>query len=214
MVDYDAMFKISCGLFVVATTADGKSNGCIVNTALQVTYKPLRFIVVVDKNTLTHEMLLKSGSFAVSALAEGADREISIFGYSSGRESDKFSQVAYKLDENGNPLLLENTVAHLSGKVISTVDVGTHTIFVASVDLAEITDNQRAPLTYGCYRSNRAKPEAAVRKPSHGSTAIYMCSVCKYEYRDEEHEIPFEQLPEDFVCPVCKKGKSAFKRVQ
>lgn len=214
MINYDAMYKLSCGLFVVATSVDGKHNGCIVNTVLQVTYKPLQCIVVVDKNNLTHEMLLKSGSFSVSTLAQGADKEVSVFGYSSGRETDKFSQVEYTLDENGNPLLKENTVAVLSAKVLSTVDVGSHTMFVASIDMAEITDHEREPLTYAYYRANRKKPEAPAAKPTHGSTAIYMCTVCKYEYKDEEHEIPFDQLPDDYRCPVCKKDKSVFKRLQ
>ena len=202
-----AMYKISYGLFVITANQGGRDNGCITNTLIQVTSEPNRISVTVNKGNYTHDMIKATGVFTASVISEAADFELfKHFGFQSGRDVDKFAGFSgCKKAENGTMIVTSGTNAYLSGKVIQEVDLGTHTMFIADVtDMDVLSDSPSATYTY--YQEHiKPKPEAAV-KPQSGKT-IWRCNICGYEYEGEE-------LPADFICPICKHPASDFEKVQ
>lgn len=201
-MDLKALNNISYGLFVVSAFSEGKDNGCIVNTVAQVTSSPSRISVTINKENLTHDMILKTGSFNVSVLSQAADFELfKRFGFQSGRDADKFAGLGgTKRGENGVLYLTEAVNAYIGGKVISTVDLGTHTLFIAEVTECEILGAE-ASMTYAYYHANvKPKPE---EKASSGG---FRCKICGYIYEGDE-------LPPDFVCPLCKHGAEDFEKI-
>ena len=199
------MYKLSYGLFVL-TAKDEKDNGCITNTAIQVTSEPNRISLAVNKSNYTHDMIIKTGIFTVSIISEDADFELfKHFGFQSGRDVDKFEGFAdCKRLENGTLAITKGVNGYICGKVINTVDLGTHTLFIADVtDMEVLSDTPSATYTY--YQSNiKPKPQAASAEEK-GKT-VWRCKICGYEYEGEE-------LPADFVCPVCKHPASDFEKV-
>lgn len=199
-----AMYNLTYGLFVLTASLDGKDSGCIINTAGQVTTNPNRISIAVNKANFTHDLVKKSGKFNVSILSEQADFEIfKHFGFQSGREVDKFAGYsACKRSENGLFYITEGTNAYISATVEQTIDLGSHTLFIAAVDDMEVLADVPST-TYAYYQSSiKPKPEA---KPQSGKTA-WRCTVCGYIYEGEE-------LPDDFICPLCKHPASDFEKV-
>jgi rubrerythrin len=205
-MDKKAMYKISYGLFVVTSAENGRDNGCITNTLAQVTSEPNRVSLCVNKANLTHDMILSSGIFSASVISEQADFALfKRFGFQSGRDADKFADFTdTKRLGNGLLAVTKGTNAVISGKVIQSVDLGSHTMFIADVTGMEVLSDAPSA-TYEFYQSNiKPKPEA-VGKTSDGQT-IWRCVICGYEYVGEE-------LPEDFICPICKHPASDFEKV-
>ena len=202
-----AMYKISYGLFVITANQGGRDNGCITNTLIQVTSEPNRISVTVNKGNYTHDMIKATGVFTASVISEAADFELfKHFGFQSGRDVDKFAGFSgCKKAENGTMIVTSGTNAYLSGKVIQEVDLGTHTMFIADVtDMDVLSDSPSATYTY--YQEHiKPKPEAPAKAQS-GKT-IWRCTICGYEYEGEE-------LPADFICPICKHPASDFEKVQ
>ena len=200
-----AFYNLTYGLFVLSVKENEKSNGCIINTAIQVTSDPGRIAFAVNKSNYTNEVLSRTGKFNISIISEAADFELfKHFGFSSGRDTDKFAGYAdCTLGANGIPYITGGINAYISGEVEQAVDVGTHTLFIAKVtDMEVLSDVPSA--TYGYYQSNiKPKPQKA---PETDKT-VWRCKVCGYEYEGEE-------LPEDFVCPLCKHPASDFEKVQ
>ncbi|MCR5733820.1 MAG: flavin reductase [Lachnospiraceae bacterium] len=205
-MDKKAMYSLSYGLFVICANMDGKDNGCITNTAIQVTSEPNRISVAINKGNYTHDMIKYTGLFTVSVLSEAADFELfKHFGFQSGRDVDKFADfTACKRASNGTMIITKGTNAYISAKVVKEVDLGTHTLFIADVtDMDVLSDVPSATYTY--YQSNiKPKPEA-VGKTADGQT-VWRCKICGYEYVGEE-------LPDDFICPICKHPASDFEKV-
>lgn len=203
-MDIKAMNKLSYGLFVLTAREGDKDNGCIVNTAIQVTVSPNKVSVCIDKSNYTHDMIMRTGLLNVSVLSQKADFEIfKRFGFQSGREVDKFSGYEkYGRDVNGLLYVTEGTNAYISVKVNKTVDLGTHTMFIGEVTDAKVLDDSESA-TYEYYLSNiKPKPQD---KSSKGQT-VWRCKVCGYEYVGEE-------LPTDFICPLCKHPASDFEKI-
>ncbi len=201
-----AMYRISYGLYVVTSAAGGRDNGCITNTLMQVTSEPNRVSITVNKANLTHDMIAESGIFTASVISTEADFSLfKRFGFQSGRDADKFAGfTACKRLPNGLLAVTEGTNAFISGKVVQSIDLGTHTMFIADVTDMEVLSGAQSA-TYEYYQSNiKPKPEA-VGKTSDGQT-IWRCVICGYEYVGEE-------LPEDFICPICKHPASDFEKV-
>ncbi len=197
-IDNTALFKLSYGLFVITAANEEKKNGCIINTALQVTQTPLRIAVCVNKANYTHDMIVDSGEFTVSVLDETAPFAIfERFGFASGRDTDKFDGFAdYALAENSLPYLTKNANAFISAKVINQVDCGTHSLFIADITQAEKLSDE-ASMTYEYYFANvKPKPQAEKKKG-------YVCKICGYVHEGE--------LPDDFVCPLCKHPACDFE---
>lgn len=203
-MDQTALFTMSYGVYVLGTKLEDKLNACIINTGMQVTSIPEQVSITVAKTNLTHDLVKASGQFSLTTLSEvNALENVKVFGMQSGREVNKFENIQYKLDVLGNPYIEEGAVAVLTGKVTQTVDVGTHTIFIADVvDAKDFKKN--TPMTYAEYRALKAKNTPPVA----GNQKVYECTVCHYEYNGD---IPFEELPDDYVCPICKQPKSVFK---
>lgn len=202
-MDNKAMYKLSYGLFVVTAKTD-KDNGCITNTAMQVTTTPNRISLAVNKENYTHDMIVKSGIFNVSILSEEATFDtFEHFGFQSGRTTDKFADYSdYARAENGVTYITKGTNAMISAKVFDTVDLGTHTLFIADVtDAMTISDVPSA--TYAYYHAHiKSKPKA--EKPA-GKT-VWRCKICGYEVEADE-------LADDFTCPLCKHPREDFERV-
>ena len=200
-----AMYKLSYGLFVVTANRDGKDNGCITNTAIQVTSEPNRISLAVNKSNFTHDMIKDTGVFTVSVISEAASFDLfKHFGFQSGRDVDKFADFNdCKRAENGTMIITKGTNGYISAKVVNTVDLGTHTLFIADVtDMDVLADVPSATYTY--YQENiKPKPEA-VGKTKDGQT-VWRCKICGYEYVGEE-------LPDDFICPICKHPASDFEK--
>lgn len=209
-MDETAIFKISYGLFFLGTEYEGKKNICVVNTVAQVTQEPLRVLVTMMKGGYTHELILQSGKFSVGVMDEGVNLDdVAHFGQQCGRDTDKLQGYDIKTDKLGNALYDQGCCASLCCKVIQTVDIGTHTLFIADlVDAKNLSD--LTPLTYGEYRelkSGRKKQNTGAPAPQKNA---WQCTICHYVY---DGDIPFEDLPDDYVCPVCGKPKSAFVKM-
>ena len=199
-----AMYHLTYGLFVLTTRAFGKDGGCIINTAGQVTSQPNRISIAVNKANYTHDLIMTSGVFNISILSQAASFDVfKRFGFQSGRDVDKFAGFdGCKRGENTVYYVTDGTNAYLSATVEQTIDLGTHTLFIAAVDDMEVLSDVPSA-TYAYYQSSiKPKPE---QKPAQGKT-VWRCSVCGYVYEGEE-------LPPDFVCPLCKHPASDFENV-
>lgn len=205
-MDKKAMYKLSYGLFVLTAKEGDKDNGCIINTAIQAASTPNQVSICVNKANYTHDMIVRTGEFTVSTISQEASFDLfKHFGFQTGREVDKFADFAdCKRGSNGLYYVTKGTNAFISVKVDQTVDLGSHTMFVGEVtDMEVLADVPSA--TYEYYMNNiKPKPEAAPAAAS-GKT-VWRCTICGYEYEGEE-------LPEDFICPLCKHPASDFEKV-
>ena len=199
-LDKTALFAISYGLFVLTAKDGARDNGCIINTVIQATSTPLRVTFTVNKTNMTHDMVLKTGIFNLSILTEQSKFDVyQRFGLKSGREGDKFADYsAYARSVNGLTYVTEGVNTLLSGKVISTLDCGTHTLFLADLTEARKLSGE-ASVTYDYYyKSIKPAPNAEQQKKTG-----WLCTVCGYIHESDT-------LPADFICPVCKHGAEVF----
>ncbi len=202
-MDNKALYNLSYGVFVLGSKSAGKINACITNTCIQVASDPLRVVISVLNHNYTCDLIKESGFFTLSVLDKTAKFDLfKHFGYQSGRNVDKFANYDYKTDKNGCPYILSNTCSLLSCKVISKTDLGTHTLFVAEIEDAQVTGSN-APMTYADYQNN-VKPKVKVE----ASRKIigWKCKICGYEYMNPE-------LPKDFVCPLCGHPAEDFEPI-
>jgi len=207
-IDTNAMWKIPYGLFLVTARDKGKDNGCIVNTISQVTVTPLQITVYINKDNMTHDMILRTGELTVSVLTKSAPFTIfEHFGLTSGKDKDKFNSINRSWGrtlvrlENGLYGLTEHTNAIMSARVISSVDCKTHTIFIAEVTQAQNLNNEPS-CNYDYYFTNiKPKPQLATK-----DKVGFVCKICGYIYEGEP-------LPGDFICPLCKHGAADFVRL-
>lgn len=197
MIDNAAMFKLSYGLFVLSAKEENKDNGCIINTVTQVTYSPQRITIAVNKDNYTCKMIERTGVFNVSVLTESVPFSlIQHFGFQKGSEVDKFADGQGLRAGNGVKYIEEYTNAFLSGKVISSVDCGTHIVFLADVTEAVVLSDVPS-VTYSYYQEHiKPQPEKKVKG--------YVCKVCGYVYEGDT-------LPLDFTCPICGHGREDFE---
>ena len=198
-----AMYKLSYGLFVLTAQENGRDNGCIVNTVQQVTTEPNRIIVAINKNNLTHDMVLNTGKFNVSVLSE--DSKFSTYkhwGMQSGRDVDKMEEIEISRSDNGLVYIAgEETNAFVSASVVSSTDLGTHTLFLADVTDCEVLSDKESA-TYSYYQKNiKSKPA------SDNKSKGFVCTVCGYIYEGDE-------LPADFMCPWCNHDASYFEKIK
>lgn len=196
----DVMKKLTYGLFVLTARDGQKDNGCIINTAVQVASEPNTISISVNKANYTHDMILKTGKFNVSILSEEAKFDtFKHFGFQSGRDVDKFAEVEISRADNGIAIIHnEQTNGYLSGKVIQSIDLGSHTLFIATVEDGEVWSDTPST-TYAYYFAN-IKPKPQPKPKQKG----WICTICGYIYEGEV-------LPDDFICPVCKHPASDFQ---
>ena len=205
-IDPKTVQKFSYGLFVLTAQADGKDNGCIINTAAQLTSTPNRINIAVNKANYTHDMILNTGVFNVSVLSQKASFDIfKRFGFASGKDTDKFAGYEGNVARSANGLLYvtEGTNAFMSAKVIDAYDYGTHTLFIAELTEAAVL-NQDPSVTYAYYFDHiKPKPQPKIEEKKTG----WVCKICGYVYEGDE-------LPADFICPLCKHGADDFERIE
>jgi flavin reductase (DIM6/NTAB) family NADH-FMN oxidoreductase RutF/rubredoxin len=229
-LDTKALFKLSYGVYLVCSSDGEKINGQIANTLFQITSEPITVAVSINKNNYTHQIIEKGKNFSVSILSEQTPLQfIGNFGFKTGREINKFENIKYEKGTTGAPIVKDFSVAILEFKVVNKFDVNTHTLFIGELVDAYIVDNNQQPMTYAFYhevkkgktqknaptyieekKENVEKKEEKMQK--------YKCEVCGYVYDpangDPDNGIkpgtPFEQLPDDWVCPVCGAAKSEF----
>lgn len=197
------MYQLTYGLFVLTAEQSGTDNGCIINTAGQVTAVPNRISVAVNKTSYTHDMILATKKFNLSILSERADFSIfQHFGFQSGRETDKFRNYPNaKRSGNGLYYITEGANGWISGYVEQSIDLDTHTLFIALAADMDVLDDSPS-VTYTYYQDHiKPRPQSS----SSGKT-VWRCRICGYEYEGEE-------LPSDFVCPLCKHPASDFEKV-
>ena len=202
-MDNTALFKLGYGLYVLSAKEGEKDNGCIINTMIQTTESPLTAVIALNKKNYTHDMIVKTGKFNISVLTQEAPFEIyKHFGFQSGKSVDKitgYENIARS--DNGIIYLPNYTNAYFSLDVTETKDLGTHSLFIVNiVDAVKLSDVES--VTYSYYQSN-VKPKKPA--PGKGKT-VWRCKVCGYEYVGEE-------LPADFICPVCKHGAIDFEKI-
>lgn len=200
------LFNIQYGLFVITTKDGDHDNGCISNTVAQVTAQPNRISVALNKSNYTTELIQRSGRFTASILSESADFELfKHFGFQSGRSVDKFADFTdCRRVSNGSFAITRGTNAFLSADVEQSIDLGTHMLFIGLVTEMEILSDVPSA-TYNYYQSNIKPKPQPVGQTAEGKT-IWRCSICGYEYVGEE-------LPDDFICPLCKHPASDFEKV-
>ena len=204
-VDPIAIQKFSYGLFVLTARSGDKDNGCIINTAAQLTSSPNRINIAVNKANFTHDMILNTGVFNISVLAEDTSFDtFKRFGFASGKDTDKFEGFLENTARSANGLLYvtAGTNAFMSAKVIEAHDYGSHTLFVAELTEAEVLRDEPS-VTYAYYFEHiKPKPQPKIEEEKHG----YVCKICGYVYEGDT-------LPPDFICPLCKHGAADFEKI-
>ncbi len=223
-----ALYKLGYGLYVVSSKKGDKLNGQIANTVFQITSEPPTIAVSINKNNLTHEFIKESKVLAVSVLSQDAPLSfIGHFGFKSGRDIDKLEGISYKIGETHAPVITDNALAYLEAKVTQELDVGTHTIFVGELVGADVI-KESEPMTYAYYHqvkrgtTPKTAPSYIEEKREVTKVPKYKCTVCGYIYDpelgDPDGDIkpgtPFEEIPDDWVCPVCGVAKDEFERME
>ncbi len=231
-MDIKSFFKLTYGLYIVSSKDGEKLNGHISNTVFQVSAEPARFAVATHKDNLTTEYIRKSKVFSISVLQQDCDLEfLGPWGFKSGRDVDKFKNTNFKTGKSGAPIVLDKSIAYIDCEVQEEVDTGSHIMFIGLAVEAEVLDGKLPPLTYGYYRdvikglspenaptyTDKSKPADPEVKPE-SELKKFQCVVCGYIYDPEQGDptknIPpgtaFEDLPDNWTCPICGVGKSEF----
>ncbi len=200
-MDLTALFNISYGLYLVTCNDGNKDNGLIVNTVCQVTDKPNRVAVTINKLNYSHDVIKNTGKMNVCTLSEDAPFSVfENFGFKSGKDTDKCAGTELDKSKNGLPILKKYSNSYMSLKVEQYIDLDTHGMFICALEDCENISS--APtMTYSYYHAN-VKP-----KPQTNKKKGFVCQICGYVYEGDT-------LPEDFVCPLCKHGASDFKPVE
>ena len=196
----NAVHKLTYGLFILTAKDGEKDNGCIINTVTQVTSEPNRITIAVNKANYTHDMIVKTGEFNVSVLTENSKFETyKHWGFQSGKDTDKLEAISFKRAENGITYIADETNAYISAKVVSSIDLGSHTLFIADVTASEVLSDDES-VTYSYYHKNikPSKPKTEEKKKG------FICTICGYIYEGDT-------VPDDFICPWCKHPASDFE---
>jgi rubredoxin/flavin reductase (DIM6/NTAB) family NADH-FMN oxidoreductase RutF len=238
-MDYSTFFKVTYGLYIVCSRDGNNFNGHVSNTVFQVTANPPKFAVASHKDNLTTSYIQKSRLFSISILQQDIDLEyLGPWGFHSGKSVDKFKDRNFILGESGVPVLLEKTIAWIECEVTDIFDTGTHLLFIGRAINAEVINNDKKPLDYTFYREvikglspensptylselHEKKPvtEAAVKEKKPHK---YQCTVCGFIYdpvEGDEHSgiapgTAFEDIPDDWYCPVCGVSKKDFVMIE
>jgi len=224
-----ALYKLGYGLYVVTSRKGNRFNGQIANTVFQITSEPPAIAVSINKSNLTHEFIEESKVLVASVLSQDTPLNfIGHFGFKSGRDIDKFEGINYLMGKTQAPVVTDNTLAYLEANIIQQLDVGTHTIFIGELVAAEVL-KEGDPMTYAYYHQVKrgSTPKTApsyVEKEKEAAPrmAKYECTVCGYIYDPELGDpdggiapgTPFEEIPDDWQCPVCGTTKSEFEKIE
>lgn len=226
------LHKLSYGLYVVTSGQEGKFNGQIANSLFQVTSNPATIAISINKENYTHELIKLSRKFVVSILSEAAPMTfIGLFGFKSGRDINKLQNAKTKPGVTNIPIILDYTIGYIEAELEREMDCGTHTIFFGKVVDADVI-GEGEPMSYFYYqkvkggKSPKTAPtyekEEATAKPAATTAVRYVCSVCGYVYDPAKGDpdggiapgTRFEDIPDNWTCPVCGAEKSKFEKEQ
>lgn len=210
-MNQSTFYKLSYGVYVVSTWAQGKPTGCTANSAMQITSSPSTIAVSINHDNFTNECIEKTGKFAINILAQDSDPSlIGTFGFHTGKDFDKFAQAAYSVKENLP--VLDDSCGYLICNVINKMETSTHTVFLGEVVGAELLGD-REPMTYAYYhkvikgKSPKNAPtyiaDEAEETKEGKKLRRFKCEVCGYIYEGEE-------MPTDYKCPICGVGPDKF----
>jgi flavin reductase (DIM6/NTAB) family NADH-FMN oxidoreductase RutF/rubredoxin len=224
------LHKITYGLYIITSGQDGKFNGQIGNTMFQVTSDPVTIAISINKQNYTHELIKLSRKFSVSILSQAAPMTfIGLFGFKCGREVNKLQDVKTKTGSTGVPIVLDYSIGYLEAELTCELDCGSHTIFIGRIVDADVTGNEE-PMTYDYYqkvkggKASKNAPTYLKEEPpvkhEQAAAARYVCSICGYVYDpvngDPDNDVDpgtrFEDLPEDWICPICGATITAFEK--
>jgi flavin reductase (DIM6/NTAB) family NADH-FMN oxidoreductase RutF/rubredoxin len=234
-MNFETFFNVTYGLYIVSSRDGERLNAHISNTVFQVTATPPQIAICSNKDNLTTDFILKSKVFSVSIIQQDVDLNfIGKFGFKSGKNVNKFENLNYKTGISGAPIVLDKTIGYIDCKVNNMLDAGSHIIIVGEVVDADIIQTGGSPLTYNYYRNvikgispknsptyiNKDKLES-IKKIIVPISEKYVCSACGYVYDseigDEASQIhagsKFDDLPEDWLCPVCGSTKDFFDKI-
>ena len=236
MVDCDTLLKLSYGMCIISAKKGNEINGCIINTVFQVTPEPPVIAVSLSKQNLTSDFISSSRCFAVSILSVDAPLDfISKFGFRTGKIFNKFEGINYKTVQTGAPIITDYSVAFIEAEVINSIDVISHTLFIAKVVNCETLDNLKCPMTYEYYRDvkcGRTPRTAAtyhqekeigekgiIKTEGKNNMKKYKCILCGYIYDPKVGDpsngvaagTAFEDIPDDWTCPDCGAPKDQFE---
>ncbi len=212
MLDKKALYQISSGLYLVSSKGEEKQAGCMINTLMQVTSQPVQVSITMNKDNYTTDMILKNKTFHVTSLSENVDMNvIATFGFQSSNEIDKFQSFETKYDTLDNPYIVEGMNASFTCKVVHTLDVGSHIIIVGEVVESEVLSRENS-MTYAYYHDVKkgTSPKKAPTYQEEVKTdkkTKWRCKICGYIYEGDE-------LPADFICPICGQPASMFEKVE
>ena len=194
----NALFNISYGLYVITSNDGVRDNGMIANTVCQLTSNPIRISVTLNKGSYTHDVVKNTGIMNVNCLSTDAPFKVfEVFGFQSGRDVNKFETCDPSRSANGLVYLPHYINAYMSLEVLDTVDFGTHTSFICALGECDVVSDKPS-MTYSYYHEN------VKLKPAAEKTKGWVCTVCGYIHDEEE-------LPDDFVCPLCNHGREVFE---
>lgn len=203
--------NLSYGVYIISTLDGERPTGCVANSVMQITSSPATIAVSMNHDNYTNLCIEKTGKFAVSILSEQSDPGlIGRFGFQSGKDVDKFDGVD-AIEKEGLPVV-SDACGYIVCNVIDKMETSTHTVFLGEVLDADVQKKEE-PMTYAYYHK-----VVKGKSPKNAPTYIpeekveeekWVCSICKYEY---DGEIPFEELPDDYRCPICKQPKSVFQK--
>ncbi len=212
-MDTKALYQLSYGVYLCTTWDEGRPVGCVANSAMQITSDPATVAVSLNRVNHTHACVEDTGRFALCVMGEKCDpRIIGTFGFRSSRDFDKFAGTPYAV--RGKMPVPDDCVSWFSCKVVGKLETSTHTVFLGEIQSCEMLRGG-TPMTYAYYHKV-LKGKTSVNAPTYvaeepKSSAKWRCKVCGYLY---DGETPFEELPDDWVCPICGVGKSEFEQTE
>lgn len=211
MINNNAFRSMSYGVYVISTLDGDRPTGCIANSAMQITSEPATIAVSMNHDNYTNDCIGKTGKFAISILSEQSDAGlIGTFGFQSGKDVDKFDGVERFVKEDIS--IVADACGYIVCKVIDKMETSTHTVFLGEVIDADVLKEEDA-MTYAYYHKvvkGKSPKNAPTYIAEETKPEKWVCGICGYEY---DGAVPFEELPDDFVCPLCKQPKSVFQKV-
>lgn len=217
-MNIDALRDITYGMYIVSTSYNNIYSGCVVNTVTQITSSNPIISVSINKNNYTNELLKKSKKIGISILSEETSKDtIVTFGYHSSKDYDKFKDINYELVDN-NPIIKDNICGYIYGDVINIIDSETHDIFLIRVK-DTIKLNELKPMSYSYYHNNlkgtspKNAPTYVEQRNDNNEYNRYECIICGHIYDESVEQIKFDDLPDNWKCPVCGVGKDKFRKI-
>lgn len=228
MINIEAFFQLSYGMYIVSSGEGMSGNGFISNAVFQVSASPAKFAVCCNKDNFSSELIASNKAFSISVLSQDTPMPfIGTFGYKSGRDTNKFSNTTVSISETGTPIVTEHVLSFIECKLQQTVDAGSHLVFIGEAINAGAI-NEGTPLTYDYYRNVKkgVAPKNAptfIDKSAHTETAPkifdkHKCIICGYIYSEEDGDstsgtapgTKFDDLSDEWACPVCGASKGDF----